>query len=289
LRRSRRGKGTRMNVLRAGALEVGLACAEQWLEEILARRYGPWLRPGKGEGDVFSVAVEASAHLSPGYDPAFRVRETREETRVASSFMEFVFHPRRREGLLRVAADRDRAVDSLENALRVSIQHVGSLAGSFLVHAACAGEGGRCVLMPASEGGGKSTIAARCARAGMDVYGDDLVMVAREEGQGLTAWSTPFRGEAACAFHAGHARVAGVLFLRKEKGSRIDPLSRAAAAGRFVSNVPYIGGIPPSCVERLLETAAAAGRRAGEFSCDLSSHPADAVRRYLRGWEGEKE
>ena len=49
--------------------------------------------------------------------------------------------------------------------------------GASSFHAAAVGDGNRCVVIGGDKGGGKSTLAAACADAGMDVLTDDLTVM----------------------------------------------------------------------------------------------------------------
>ena len=48
---------------------------------------------------------------------------------------------------------------------------------SWMTHAGAAGADGRCALIVGPSGSGKSTLALSCARAGMDIVGDDYVVL----------------------------------------------------------------------------------------------------------------
>ncbi len=159
------------------------------------------------------------------------------------------------------------------------------------IHAAAVGRNGRCVLLPGASGSGKSTAAAALVAAGLDLLGDDTIVLA---GDGLAARPIPF---AICVkkgawnllagrfpdlleqpVHdridgqrvrylapptvAGDARrdtgrpVAAIVFLKREDGgaAELAALPPFEALQRLLAGFfPLADGLDPDKVERLLE------------------------------------
>jgi len=195
--------------------------------------------------------------------------------------MRFSFSAPDGEGRLCISSDRCQAVDSLENALRAVFQWFALKNGCLMIHAACAGNEEHCILLPASEGGGKSTVASLCAAQGLVIYGDDLVLAADpgKEDTPPTVYGLPFRGEQTTGpFPARSAELKEVLFLEKGNGCSVRKLNRAEGAARLVSNIPFTRSMPTDMYRTLLVAAERIVQRdAGILVCDLESDPAAAI------------
>jgi hypothetical protein len=147
-----------------------------------------------------------------------------------------------------VAYDRDQAVDSLENGIRMLFQWYAVSKEALIFHAAAAGKNGSVLLMPAAGGGGKSTIAGRCRNNGFDLFGDDLVLICPEDNK-LLLYGLPFCGEIGTVEFSLEAGILKeILFLRKGSGCILDKLSTGETAGQLLSNVPFFRNAPPDMV-----------------------------------------
>lgn len=82
------------------------------------------------------------------------------------------------------------AWDQLEQSLTVFTAH--RLARLVAVHAAAFVWGGRCVVVPASSGGGKSTLTLAAAEAGAVVLSDEYALIDGATGQ-VTGWNRSVR------------------------------------------------------------------------------------------------
>ncbi|MFH1707966.1 MAG: hypothetical protein ABIF71_08610 [Planctomycetota bacterium] len=271
---------TKRLVLRAGPIRIGLEVEHAPFAAIIIERYGRYLTrrpPG------VTITIQPHRGFQPGYAPDIRHETIDGGCAVMSSSMAFTYHPARRQGLLQLAPDRDQAVDSIENALRVAVQRLAIERGCLLVHAGAAARVTRGVLFPAGEGGGKSTLAGLCRAAGCSILGDDLVMAARGRGRTVFLYGVPFRGETTVRrFRIGPVRLARLVFIAHGRGRTLTPLDRSEAAGRLAAHVPFITGAPRPVLAGVLETV----RRMTAFhpvtfAYDLGSRPEGVVGRML--------
>lgn len=224
------------------------------------------------------ISVDTDQGLTPGYSPGIFIDESGEDVHITSGSMRYSFCSRTNMGSLMISDNEPRMVDSLENALRIVFQWLAITRGCVIVHAACIGTETECILLPAPESGGKSTIASLCRKQGGWVYGDDLVMIGGTDGDESAplVYGLPFRGEEEfMAFPPEPAVLKEVLFPEKGKGCSVRHMNGAEAVARLISNIPYTRAIPRhiyvnllSCAERIIS------RGAGLFAYDLESDPA---------------
>jgi hypothetical protein len=112
------------------------------------------------------------------------------------------------------------------------------------LHAAAVGRNGRCLLLPGESGSGKSTLAAALAGAGMQLLGDDTLVLAPDPTDGIRARPLPFavclktgawpllqprfpQIDALPTHHRADGRLVRYL-LPPDPAGRIDPASRHA-------------------------------------------------------------
>jgi hypothetical protein len=79
-----------------------------------------------------------------------------------------------------LAGDSRRWPNLLDLAMVVIAESL-RRAGLFLAHAGAVGRQGHCLLLTGESGAGKSTLALRKAMEGWDFYGDDMVIVGRDQ------------------------------------------------------------------------------------------------------------
>jgi hypothetical protein len=148
------------------------------------------------------------------------------------------------------------------------------------VHAAACAIESRCVLMVAPPGGGKSTLATLLDTTRL--LSDELILLRRVDGS-TVAHGTPVRSACPRPPSVESAAVVSVLFLRKSREDRLEPISESAAVEEMLGQVwaaPTLGvsvllrrarqaltGIPtyrfhfrnaPSCVRHVLPLLAEA-------------------------------
>jgi hypothetical protein len=268
--------------LKAGPLRTGFLFKDAFLEDIFRNRYSAFL--DQTEPDI-SVTVCTKKELVPGYSRDVCTVLENHDMRITSSFMELIFTADMKKGSLFISDNISQAVDSLENGLRVMTQWIALFKGLFMVHAACVGNGGDSILLPASEGGGKTTIASLCEDKGCDVYGDDLVMIYNRS-SGPEVYSLPFRGEETIQeFHKGSASLKQVVFIGKGTGIELRKLSAAEACAMLMSNIPYIANASEDVIGQVMNMAEQTVR-CGAYECryDLEGSPEDEILKRLKSF-----
>lgn len=130
----------------------------------------------------------------------------------------------------------DAQLTTLPRGFELACQSLLARRGSFLVHAAGLSLGGVGVLLPASSGGGKSTLAGRCGP--LEVLSDERVAVSTRNGPRIHG--TPWRGTAG-RVRADSAPLGAILFLGPHGPPHgLRPLGRAEAFRRL-----YFHSFPP--------------------------------------------
>jgi hypothetical protein len=110
-----------------------------------------------------------------------------------------------------------------------------ALEGHVVLHACGLSVGGGAILLCGESGAGKSTSARLWARhrPGALILSDDRIVV-RRDGDELTAYGTPWHGEA--RFAAAAARpLKAVFFLEQARATAVRRLESGEAAGRLFS------------------------------------------------------
>jgi len=108
-----------------------------------------------------------------------------------------------------------------------------------IVHAAGAVVGGCALVFPGLSGGGKSTLSRLFITAGLGdtLLSDDRVIMrvtqGLEESERVTAWGTPWPGDARVARNTG-APLAALLFLTKAQENKVMPLDASSAMKRLM-------------------------------------------------------
>jgi hypothetical protein len=125
--------------------------------------------------------------------------------------------------------------------------------GGLLVHAAGVEFGCKAYALPGVSGAGKSTISRLLAKRGHgpSLLSDDRLAL-RPSPELMSAWGTPWPGDAGAARNAG-APLAALLFLKQGETNEIRELSEPEAAKHLmpVSSVPWFDGL---IVPQALET-----------------------------------
>lgn len=164
--------------------------------------------------------------------------------------------------------DSPPALDSL---LRVMVSALAPLEGQALMHAGAAAGPRGGVLLPGPSGAGKTTLAGALESAGVEVLGDELVLLAPEAGR-LRIHATPFWGEFQPSRRAGSVPLARVCFparARSHRGrAKASPIGRAEAHRRLMRCVVHFGG----------------GRRALEAAWDLVIRACREVPAFELSW-----
>lgn len=199
------------------------------------------------------------------------------------------------------------AVPASERAapIREALQLLMSARGRSLVHAAAVGRGGRGALLVGRGGSGKSTLALACALAGMEIAGDDYVLLeprapaayAMHSTAKLTAESAARLGVPAAAIDpAGfeptlegtpkalveiRALAPGRMTRRLELGALVAPSIGARTELRRVSGAAGLRAVAPSTIVQsgfaggsALAHLAELARRVPSHALELGPDPA---------------
>jgi hypothetical protein len=116
-----------------------------------------------------------------------------------------------------------------------------ALRGGVICHSAAAVVDGRALLFPGVSGAGKSTLCRMFGEAGLagSLLSDDRVILRlAEQGQsaGITAWGTPWHGDALIASNHS-APLAAVLFLVQAPENQVVPISPGQAMRRLMPKI----------------------------------------------------
>src|ERR1700723_619937 len=131
---------------------------------------------------------------------------------------------------------------SIDTVLRITHSLVLAEEGGFLLHAASAIRNNRAFLFAGVSGAGKTTI-SRLAPADATLLTDEISYVrksdVRRNGEGYTAFGTPFTGELAKLGENVSAPIAALYLLAQGGENRIDRVAPAEAARALLANVLF--------------------------------------------------
>src|SRR5205085_1975329 len=132
--------------------------------------------------------------------------------------------PAARRGRIRQSANPY----SIDTVLRIVHSLVLAPQGGFLVHAASAIRMGKAFLFAGVSGAGKTTI-SRLAPPDATLLTDEISYV-RRDGDGYTAYGTPFAGELAKPGENIQAPLGALYLLAQGSTNKIEPVGPAEAA-----------------------------------------------------------
>jgi len=142
----------------------------------------------------------------------------------------------------RAAASPGDLAWAVHNLLLPAIAwHLADRRAGALVHGAAVVIDGRAHVLAGPEGSGKSTFATVAGAAGVDVLGEDLVLLDGAGGR-VDAVAAPYRVERATRRGPGRWPLAGILFPRHGAAPSIAPASDLAGVARLAANLPYVAG-----------------------------------------------
>lgn len=260
--------------LQAGPLRVGFFFSNADVYSLFQDRYSMYL--ADEEPDI-RLDIILSSELTPGYAADIKHSGTEASPVISSSALYAELSLLEKSGCMRISANENQIIDSLENGLRVIMQRFALLHDSFFIHAAAVAMGSSGVLMPGSEGAGKSTIAELCARADLGILGDDLILITT--GQLPSIHPTPFRGETLVQdFRNEPALLDWIFFIGRGKGINTEKLSSSRAIAHLMTNIPFIQGLHSEGVQHLLSiTSRIIPPHCYDFRYDLESHPESEI------------
>jgi hypothetical protein len=181
--------------------------------------------------------VELDVDLNPPaiIDPEADVRVTNRLGRWAIERGDFraEWDPATRHGWIRQSANPY----SIDGVLRIVHTLVLAKQGGLLLHSASAVRNGKAFLFAGVSGAGKTTI-SRFAPPDATLLTDEISYV-RPQGDGYTAFGTPFTGELAKVGENISAPVAALYLLAQGPENRIDPVAPGEAARSLLANVLF--------------------------------------------------
>jgi hypothetical protein len=198
---------------------------------ILEERYGGFM--GGGQEAAFELDVELKTPTGIGADAEASVRFESGRWILERGDFRAEWDPEKRRGWVR----QNCAPYAIDAVLRILHSLILARQGGFLMHAASAVRGGRAYFFSGVSGAGKTTI-SRLAPADAVLLTDEISYV-RPEGDGYTAFGTPFAGELGKAGENVRAPLECVYLLAKGPQNRIEALSQAEAARAVLQNILF--------------------------------------------------
>jgi hypothetical protein len=131
---------------------------------------------------------------------------------------------------------------SIDAVLRIVHTLVLAREGGLLLHAASAIRNGRAYVFAGVSGAGKTTI-SRLAPSDVTLLTDEISYV-RKQGNGYTAFGTPFTGELAKLGENVSAPLAALYLLAQGPENRIDPVAEGEAVRSLLANVLFFAEDP---------------------------------------------
>jgi hypothetical protein len=221
-------------VIEIGGMPVRVNTTDPGFLAMLQGRYAGYVNDA-------SLGVEAEVEfdvdLSPpsGTDPDADVRVTHRSGRWTLERGDFraEWSPASRTGWIRQSANPY----SIDAVLRIVHTLVLARRGGFLMHSASAIRNGRAFLFAGVSEAGKTTI-SRLAPPDATLLTDEISYV-RKQGDGYTAFGTPFTGELAKLGENVSAPIAALYLLAKGAENRIDPIPPREAVRSILANMLF--------------------------------------------------
>lgn len=198
---------------------------------MLENRYSGYVT----ESDDAEIEFDVDLVKPSGVNSDSDVRVTRDAGRWFLERGDFraEWSPASRTGWIRQSANPY----SIDAVLRIVHTLVLARRGGFLMHSASALRNGKAFLFAGESGAGKTTI-SRLAPPDATLLTDEISYVSRQ-GDGYTAFGTPFTGELARIGENVSAPIAALYLLAKGTENRIDPILPAEAARSILANTLF--------------------------------------------------
>jgi hypothetical protein len=218
-------------LIEIGGVPVRVNTSSAEYRKMLEERYtGFTARAGQAE-------YEFDVNLSePGFaDADADIQVTREANVWSLRRGDFLaeWEPELRRGRIRQTANPY----SIDCVLRIIHTLVLAREGGFLVHSASAVRNGKAYLFSGVSGAGKTTI-SRLAPPDVAVLTDEISYV-RKNGEGYTAYGTPFAGELARVGQNISAPLDVLYFLKQGPENSIEPVSATEAVRTLLGNILF--------------------------------------------------
>jgi hypothetical protein len=227
-----------------GGIPIALSTCDEGFLDLLRQRYDGFLSSSPPE---FELEFDLTS-TGPASDDDVRVRREGDEWLIERGDFHARWDPRTGRGRVRQNANPY----SLDSVLRILHSLILAQRGGFLLHAASAICDGRAYLFSGVSGAGKTTM-TQLAPADITLLTDEISYL-RPNGEGYSAFGTPFAGELARAGENCAAPVSALFFLEKGPENRVDELSSAEAVRLLMRNILFFAE-DHGLVEKLLDTA----------------------------------
>lgn len=237
-------------VIEIGGMPIAVRTTSPDFVPILLGRYGDFLNPSAEP--IFEIDVEITdPRLLPGAidpDEDLSVTFLHGNWILTRGDFRAEFDANLRRGTIR----QNAAPYAIDAAIRVLHSLLLARQGGMLVHAAGAVRHGRAFLFAGVSGAGKTTI-SRLAPPDATLLTDEISYL-RREGEGYTAYGTPFAGELARPGENVRAPLEAIYLLTQGLENRIDDVSEADAVRAIVECVLFFA-YDPELVSRVFESA----------------------------------
>jgi hypothetical protein len=218
-------------VIEIGGMPVRVNTTDGEFLSMLEDRYAGYVNPSENG----AVEIDFDIDLSPQGASDSEVRVTHQGGLWTLQRGDFLaeWQPATRRGRIRQTANRY----SIDAVLRIVHTLVLAKQGGFLLHSASAIRNGKGFLFAGVSGAGKTTI-SRLAPPDVTLLTDEISYV-RKQGDGYTAFGTPFTGELAKLGENVSAPVSAVYLLAQGRENRIDAVAPAEATRSLLANVLF--------------------------------------------------
>lgn len=218
-------------VVEVGGVPVRVNTSDLEFFRMLEDRYAGFISSSSAAGVEFDVKLVPPGMVNANAD----VEVTQQNGRWKLTRYDFhaEFEPDSGQGWVQQSA-KPYSIDSV---LRIVHTLVLARQNGFLLHAASGIRNGRAFLFAGVSGAGKTTISG-LAPADVILLTDEISYV-RKQGDGYTAFGTPFTGELAKAGENVSAPVEALYLLAKGGENRIDPILPGAAVQSLLANVLF--------------------------------------------------
>lgn len=219
-------------VIEIGDMPVRVNTTDSHFLDILQERYAGYIgyasRPAEIEFDV-----ELGADRSMSLNADLRVTQQNGCWRLERGDFCAEWEPAKRRGRIRQTANPY----SIDAVLRIVHTLVLAQQGGFLLHSASAIRNRKAFLFAGVSEAGKTTI-SRLAPSDVTLLTDEISYV-RRQGDGYTAFGTPFTGELAKLGENVSAPVSALYLLAKGPENRIEPIAPGEAARSLLANLLF--------------------------------------------------
>jgi hypothetical protein len=239
-------------IIEIGAMPVLVRTDNSEFLQILEHRYGGFLNAAAQSIFEFDVEIVPPGRISDEEDLSVRFEGGQWVLERGDFHAEL--DPALRRGRIRQAAN-PYAIDA---AFRILHSLLLAKQGGLLMHAASAVRNGRAFLFAGVSGAGKTTI-SRLAPPDATLLTDEVSYL-RREGDGYTAYGTPFAGELAQPGENVRAPLAALYLLAQGPQNRIESVGEVDAMRAVLESILFFAH-DRELVEQVFQSACELVRR----------------------------